>query len=66
MIIWCYFSDFFQTTSATCIVSQEHHVFVGCANGIVRVFSADSLHYVTTLPRPHHLGVDVASGQDPK
>ncbi|KAK2147296.1 hypothetical protein LSH36_561g03000 [Paralvinella palmiformis] len=54
-----------RTTSATCIVAQEHHVFVGCANGIVRVFNAGSLNYVTTLPRPHHLGVDVTSGQDP-
>jgi hypothetical protein len=30
----------------------------------VRVFSCRSLQFVLTLPRPHHLGVDVALGKD--
>ncbi|KAI8433226.1 hypothetical protein MSG28_015304, partial [Choristoneura fumiferana] len=30
--------------------------------GLVRCFAPDSLRYVTTLPRTHYLGVDVAQG----
>ncbi|XP_052275032.1 mitogen-activated protein kinase-binding protein 1-like isoform X2 [Dreissena polymorpha] len=50
-----------RSTCATCISASADYIFVGCANGIVRVFSATSLNYVVTLPRPHHLGVDVAA-----
>ena len=51
----------FQTTCANCLSAAANYIFVGCANGVVRVFNAKSLHFVTTLPRPHHLGVDVAA-----
>ena len=50
-----------QTTCANCISAAADHIFVGCSNGVVRVFNAKTLHFVTTLPRPHHLGVDVAA-----
>ena len=55
-----YFSS--QTTSANCLVVGEQHIFVGCADGIVRCFSPFTLQFVTTLPRTHYLGVDVAKG----
>jgi hypothetical protein len=44
------------------LVVGEQHIFVGCADGIVRCFSPFTLQFVTTLPRTHYLGVDVAKG----
>ena len=40
----------------------ENFIFIGCAEGIVRCFSPSTLQFVTTLPRTHYLGVDVAQG----
>jgi hypothetical protein len=40
----------------------ENFIFIGCAEGIVRCFSPATLQFVTTLPRTHYLGVDVAQG----
>lgn len=51
-----------RTTSANCIVASAKYIFVGCAEGIVRCFNAETLEYITTLPRTHFLGVDVAQG----
>ncbi|XP_046551815.1 LOW QUALITY PROTEIN: mitogen-activated protein kinase-binding protein 1-like [Haliotis rubra] len=50
-----------RTKCATSISGGEDHIFIGCADGIVRVFSAKSLHFLTSLPHPHYLGVDVSS-----
>uniref|UniRef100_W5KSM2 WD repeat domain 62 n=1 Tax=Astyanax mexicanus TaxID=7994 RepID=W5KSM2_ASTMX len=49
-----------KTTSARCLSVSEAFIFCGCADGTVRVFSPQNLHYVTTLHRPHCLGVDVS------
>jgi hypothetical protein len=58
-----YFYNFvFQTTSANCMTVGENFIFIGCAEGIVRCFSPTTLQFVTTLPRTHYLGVDVAHG----
>lgn len=54
-----------RTTSASCLAAGEDHIFVGCSNGVVRVFSARNLHFLVSLPHPHHLGVDVASVLSP-
>ncbi|KAJ8707643.1 hypothetical protein PYW07_011320 [Mythimna separata] len=51
-----------RTTSANCMAIGSGYIFVGCAEGIVRCFAPDSLRYITTLPRTHYLGVDVALG----
>ncbi|KAJ8706269.1 hypothetical protein PYW08_010895 [Mythimna loreyi] len=51
-----------RTTSANCMAIGSGYIFVGCAEGIVRCFAPDSLRYITTLPRTHYLGVDVAQG----
>lgn len=40
----------------------ERHIFIGCAEGIVRCFDPTTLLFITTLPRTHYLGVDVAQG----
>ena len=53
-----------QTTSANTLAVSESHIFIGCAEGVVRIFSSSTLHYITSLPRPHYLGVDVAAGLD--
>lgn len=37
------------------------HIFVGCADGIVHVFKTNGLAFVATLPRPHCLGLDIAT-----
>lgn len=42
----------------------EHRIFIGCADGIVRCFDPHTLQFITTLPRTHYLGVDVAQGLD--
>lgn len=54
-----------QTSSASCLVVTDEHIFCGCADGVIRVFRPANLQYITTLPRPHRLGVDLAkSGQN--
>ncbi|KAM9468830.1 WD repeat-containing protein 62 [Clarias gariepinus] len=55
-----------KTSSARCLSVSEAFIFCGCADGIVRVFSPQNLHYITTLPRPHYLGVDVSQGMLPR
>ncbi|XP_033096520.1 mitogen-activated protein kinase-binding protein 1-like isoform X2 [Anneissia japonica] len=54
-----------RVSSANSIFATEEHVFVGCADGVIRCFDASTLHFVATLPRPHCLGVNVSDGIDP-
>ncbi|TRY85153.1 hypothetical protein DNTS_006348 [Danionella cerebrum] len=54
-----------KTTSAQCLSVSDAFVFCGCADGTVRVFNPQDLHYITTLHRPHSLGVDVTHGKKP-
>lgn len=54
-----------RTNCANCVTAAGNYIFIGCANGVVRVFSAQNLHYVANLPHPHYLGVDVASALNP-
>lgn len=51
-----------RTTISNCMCVSDQFIFVGCAESIVRVFNAGTLEYLTTLPRTHYLGVDVAQG----
>uniref|UniRef100_A0AAY4BXH0 Mitogen-activated protein kinase binding protein 1 n=1 Tax=Denticeps clupeoides TaxID=299321 RepID=A0AAY4BXH0_9TELE len=48
-------------TSTISLWVTEELIFCACADGMVRVFSPVDLHYVCTLPRPHHLGTDVST-----
>ncbi|XP_015745206.1 mitogen-activated protein kinase-binding protein 1 isoform X2 [Python bivittatus] len=50
-----------RTTVANCISVNYDYIFCGCADGTVRIFNPSNLHFVTTLPKPHFLGTDVAS-----
>uniref|UniRef100_A0A6I8NY92 MABP1/WDR62 second WD40 domain-containing protein n=1 Tax=Ornithorhynchus anatinus TaxID=9258 RepID=A0A6I8NY92_ORNAN len=49
------------TTVAHCISVSQDCIFCGCADGTVRLFNPSNLHFLSTLPRPHALGTDVAS-----
>lgn len=51
-----------RTNAANCMVASAKFIFVGCADAIIRVFNTETLEYITTLPRTHYLGVDVAQG----
>ncbi|NXE93127.1 MABP1 protein, partial [Menura novaehollandiae] len=50
-----------STTVANCISVNHDYIFCGCADGTVRIFNPLNLHFVTTLPKPHFLGTDIAS-----
>ncbi|CAI5695011.1 unnamed protein product [Oreochromis niloticus] len=50
-----------RTSQATCLSVTDDFIFCGCSDGTVRAFSPANLHFLCTLPRPHCLGVDVAS-----
>ncbi|XP_056666288.1 mitogen-activated protein kinase-binding protein 1 isoform X3 [Monodelphis domestica] len=50
-----------RTTVAHCISVSQDYIFCGCADGTVRVFNPLNLHFLTTLPRPHALGTDIAT-----
>ncbi|NWV31305.1 MABP1 protein, partial [Grantiella picta] len=50
-----------RTTVANCISVNHDYIFCGCADGTVRLFNPLNLHFVTTLPKPHFLGTDIAS-----
>ncbi|ELU17931.1 hypothetical protein CAPTEDRAFT_22608, partial [Capitella teleta] len=49
-----------RTNSAYSLAVCGNNIFIGCTEGIIRVFNAQ-LHFVSTLPKPHPLGVDVAA-----
>ncbi|XP_047383376.1 WD repeat-containing protein 62 isoform X4 [Sciurus carolinensis] len=54
-----------KVSMSSCLCVSEELIFCGCTDGIVRIFQAHSLHYLTNLPKPHYLGVDVAQGLEP-
>ncbi|XP_075392712.1 WD repeat-containing protein 62 isoform X2 [Tenrec ecaudatus] len=54
-----------KVSLSSCLCVSEELIFCGCTDGIVRIFQADSLHYLANLPKPHYLGVDVAQGLEP-
>jgi len=61
--VQCLFTFFCppQTTVANCISVNHDCIFCGCADGTVRIFNPLNLHFITTLPKPHFLGTDIAS-----
>ncbi|XP_069773273.1 mitogen-activated protein kinase-binding protein 1 [Narcine bancroftii] len=54
-----------RTTMANCLTVNEDFIFCGCADGTVRLFNPANLHFIATMPRPHYLGMDIASATDP-
>ncbi|KAE8585529.1 hypothetical protein XENTR_v10021339 [Xenopus tropicalis] len=54
-----------KVSASYCLAVTELFVFCGCEDGIVRIFNAQNLQYITDLPKPHYLGVDVSLGTDP-
>ncbi|XP_063108702.1 WD repeat-containing protein 62 isoform X3 [Cavia porcellus] len=53
-----------KVSLSSCLCVSEELIFCGCTDGIIRIFQAHSLQYLTNLPKPHHLGVDVAQPQE--
>ncbi|XP_039546085.1 mitogen-activated protein kinase-binding protein 1-like, partial [Pimephales promelas] len=49
-----------QTSSAHALTVTEDLIFCACADGTVRVFSPSDLQFICSLPRPHHLGIEVS------
>ncbi|KAH9375919.1 hypothetical protein HPB48_012559 [Haemaphysalis longicornis] len=50
-----------RSSCANCITVGRDCLFVGCADGVVRCFSPSTLNFLATLPRPHPLGLDLAT-----
>ncbi|CAG5120418.1 unnamed protein product, partial [Candidula unifasciata] len=46
--------------NACCLAADENCIFVGGTQGVVRMFRALDLQIITTLPRPHILGLDIS------
>ncbi|CAH1791399.1 unnamed protein product [Owenia fusiformis] len=55
-----------RTSQAFCMSVGEDAIYIGCSDGIVRIFDSYNLHFVATMPRPHYLGVDVSQGLEPR
>uniref|UniRef100_A0A8C4RBR9 Mitogen-activated protein kinase binding protein 1 n=1 Tax=Eptatretus burgeri TaxID=7764 RepID=A0A8C4RBR9_EPTBU len=51
--------------SACCLSVSEELIFCGCADGTVRIYNPENLRLIVTIPKPHHLGLDVVEGIDP-
>ncbi|GCB63813.1 hypothetical protein scyTo_0014682, partial [Scyliorhinus torazame] len=54
-----------KTSAANCISATENFIFCGCSNGTLKLFNPVNLHFITNLPKPHYLGVDLAAGIEP-
>ncbi|XP_066098569.1 WD repeat-containing protein 62 [Saccopteryx bilineata] len=54
-----------KVSLSSCLCVSQDLIFCGCTDGIIRIFQAHNLHYLTNLPKPHYLGVDVAQGLEP-
>ncbi|RNA44818.1 mitogen-activated kinase-binding 1-like isoform X3 [Brachionus plicatilis] len=49
---------------AYCLYADHFSLFVGCCNGDIHLFKQKHLQFVSCLPRPHYLGVDISQGTD--
>ncbi|XP_078287303.1 mitogen-activated protein kinase-binding protein 1-like [Rhinoraja longicauda] len=54
-----------KTSAANCIAATQDFIFCGCSNGTLKLFNPANLHFITNLPKPHYLGVNVAAGIEP-
>ncbi|OCT64855.1 mitogen-activated protein kinase-binding protein 1-like [Xenopus laevis] len=50
-----------RTTVANCLLVNHDNIFCGCADGTVRIFNPSNLHFLSTMPKPHCLGVDIST-----
>ncbi|XP_064295822.1 WD repeat-containing protein 62-like isoform X1 [Phalacrocorax carbo] len=55
-----------QVPLANCLCLSEELIFCGCADGTVKIFQARDMCYLSDLPRPHPLGVDVTQAPPPR
>ena len=55
-----------QVNDAFALYVTNDHLLCGCSDGVVRVFEPASLTHIVNLPKPHPLGVDLASCTSPR
>ncbi|XP_074666267.1 WD repeat-containing protein 62-like [Strix aluco] len=55
-----------QVPLANCLCLGDGLIFCGCANGTVKIFQARDMRYLSDLPKPHPLGVDVTQTPPPR
>jgi mitogen-activated protein kinase binding protein 1 len=53
-----------KTERGYCLFADKYHVYTGCSNGTILIYSQKTLMPIARLPLPHHLGVDVTKGKD--
>ncbi|KXJ04915.1 WD repeat-containing protein 62, partial [Exaiptasia diaphana] len=53
------------SSKALCMVADDKFLICGYNNGFIRIFDSGSLEFITTLPKPHYLGVNIADGIHP-
>lgn len=49
---------------AYCIYADDANLFIGCSNGTILIFRQKILDCISSLSRPHSLGIDISKGQD--
>ncbi|KAL5258953.1 hypothetical protein ACHWQZ_G009430 [Mnemiopsis leidyi] len=54
-----------KVNDAFALYVTHDHLLCGCSDGVVRVFEPASLTHIVNLPKPHPLGVDLASCTSP-
>ncbi|XP_063680293.1 mitogen-activated protein kinase-binding protein 1-like isoform X3 [Bolinopsis microptera] len=54
-----------KVNDAFALYVTNDHLLCGCSDGVVRVFEPASLTHIVNLPKPHPLGVDLASCTSP-
>jgi WD40 repeat protein len=53
--------DLPSTEHAYCIYADNReNLFIGCSNGTILIFRQKTLEIITSLPRPHSLGIDLS------
>jgi WD40 repeat protein len=53
-----------RSERAYCIHAENGSLFAGCSNGNIHIFKQANLEFISSLPLPHYLGVDVLKGLD--
>jgi mitogen-activated protein kinase binding protein 1 len=45
---------------AYCIYADMGYLYIGCSNGTIYMYTQHNLEFISSLPRPHCLGVDIS------
>lgn len=53
-----------RTDNAYCLQADDYNLYIGCSQGTILIFNQLNLNFISSLPRPHNLGVDISKGLD--